>query len=104
MAIEPRYEVVSPEGSVPRNDTIPAPPVADLGQVRIGELWDWLFKGDEIFRIVEDELRMRFPSITFTPYDVFGDIHSPGESEVVTKIPERLETTGCHAVISAVGA
>lgn len=104
MTDEPVYEAVSPEG-LPTSDLIvPTDPVKDLGTVRIAEFWDWRFKGDQMFRIVEDELRNRYPGVEFVPYQVFGDTHSHAEEEIVRRLPELLREHGCDAVLSAVGA
>ena len=32
------------------------------------QLWDYLFRGDEIFPMIEGELARRYPGIHFVPY------------------------------------
>ncbi len=66
----------------------------------IGELWDDLFRGDEIFPMVEEELRRRFPGVKFVGYKAFGSTHGRDERAVIAELPERLRRYGVDAVIS----
>jgi hypothetical protein len=104
MDAEPIYAVVSPEGDPPTDMVTMAAPVSDLSEITIAEIWDYRFKGDQMFSVIEDELRLRYPGVQFVSYDVFGDTHSPEEEKVVESIPALLEAHGCRAAISAVGA
>ena len=70
----------------------------------VGELWDYLFRGEEIFPILREELAKRFPGIKFVTYDVFGNVHGPQQRELVADVPKLLKQHGCNAVISAIGA
>lgn len=101
---EAKFEVVWPLGrSV--YETIPlAKRAPDLQGKTICELWDWLFKGDEMFPIIREALSKRYPTIKFVDYSVFGCTHGPKEREVTAALPDLLRKHGCDAVISAVGA
>jgi hypothetical protein len=66
----------------------------------IGELWDDLFRGDEIFPMLEKELAARFPGVKFVPYRVFGSTHGADERNVIARLPESLRERGVDAVIS----
>ncbi|MDO8673716.1 MAG: hypothetical protein Q7O66_20080 [Dehalococcoidia bacterium] len=102
---EPVYQVVWPLGkSVIAPAVAPSPPIVDLNGKTIGELWDWLFKGPEIFAIVRQRLLERFPDVKFVDHSVFGNIHGSREAEVIAALPEMLRQHGCDAVIAAVGA
>jgi hypothetical protein len=58
------YEVVWPLAlSAAASAPLAARP-ADLRGKRIGELWDYLFKGEEIFPLVREALHARFPGVT----------------------------------------
>ncbi|MBI2863785.1 MAG: hypothetical protein HYX94_04405 [Chloroflexi bacterium] len=108
-AIEPGresvYEVVWPLGKSAAAPAVdPTPPIVDLNGKTVGELWDWLFKGPEIFSIVRQRLKERFPTVKFVDYSTFGNIHGSNEAEVIASLPEALRQHGCDAVISAVGA
>ena len=67
------------------------------------ELWDYLFRGDKIFQVLEKELKERYPGIKFVNYSEFGSTHGGEEKRTVAALPVRLKEKGCDAVISSVG-
>jgi len=69
----------------------------------ICELWDWVFRGDEIFAILETMLRDRYPGIKIVSYNEFGNIHGSEEGKFIAALPADLNRYGCDAVLSAVG-
>ena len=69
----------------------------------VGLLWDYVFRGDEIFTIIKDHLSIKYPGINFISYDNFGNIHDKDEAQVLAELPEKLKSYGCDAVISGVG-
>jgi hypothetical protein len=101
---EPVYDVVwplapsiAPPGSLaPRSD--------DLRGKTVGELWDYLFKGEEIFPLIREQLTARYPGIRFVEFEAFGSTHGRDEKELAATLPAILRQHGCDAVISAVGA
>jgi hypothetical protein len=97
------YEVVWPRS--PR--TVKINPVArrldTLRGKTIAQLWDYIFRGDEIFPILEEELSKRFPDTKFINYNVFGSTHGDNEREVVASIPAKLKQYRADAVISGMG-
>jgi len=44
-----------------------------LDGITIGELWDDLFRGDEIFPLLREELARRFPGLRFVDYRPAGN-------------------------------
>ena len=84
--------------------TVTARPVArrldTLAGKTIGQLWDDLFRGDEIFPILEEELARRFPGVRFVRYDTFGSTHGRHEQRVLAELPEMLRRHAVDAVIS----
>ena len=66
----------------------------------IAQLWDYLFRGDEIFPILERELSKRFPGVRFVNFDVFGSTHGDVEHQVLAQLPEKLKRHKVDAVIS----
>jgi hypothetical protein len=98
------YEVVSPIGDPPTSRVRSAGLVADLRTARIAELWDYRFRGDQMFVVIEEELRRRFPGIEFVGFETFGDTHSHREEQLVRELPQLLADNRCTAVISSVGA
>jgi hypothetical protein len=93
------YEVVwpgSPSGVAHR---VAAQRLSTLDGARIGFVWDYMFRGEEIFPAIEAALRDRFPSIEFVTYDVFGNIHGPDEHALVDALPDRLHQHRIDAVL-----
>jgi hypothetical protein len=101
---EPQYEVVWPLGRPAYENRPPNERVADLNHAVVGELWDYLFRGEEIFPILREQLKARYPGIRFVTYDVFGNVHGPKQRELVARVPELLREHRVDAVISAIGA
>lgn len=71
-----------------------------LRGMTIGELWDDLFRGDEIFPLLRQELARRFPGVRFVDYRVFGSTHGGDEHRTMAGLPEKLPGHGVNAVIS----
>ncbi|MBI2218672.1 MAG: hypothetical protein HYU51_15395 [Candidatus Rokubacteria bacterium] len=66
----------------------------------VAHLWDHLFRGDEIFPILEEELARRYPGVRFVDYRVFGSTHGGEEHRVIAELPARLREHRVDAVIS----
>ena len=100
---EPTYSVVwpsSPQGVqaqrlVDRLDS--------LDGKRIAFLWDYLFRGDELFPILEQELTTRFPDIEIVGYAEFGNTHGGDEAKIIDGLPAALEANRIDAVVSGMG-
>lgn len=98
---EPQYSVVRPVG---RWAAEPVFMDAARRVRHVGFVWDNVFRGDEIFRIAEEELRAQDPSLTFVPHQAFGDIHGRDAAYAVASLPSRLRAEEVDAVIVGVGA
>ena len=97
------YEVVWPRGNR-GTDIIPlAPRLSTLEGKTIGFLWNYLFRGDEIFPTLEKELTKRFPGIKCVSYEIFGSTHGDEEAKVLAALPAKLRQNRCDAVISGIG-
>jgi hypothetical protein len=94
------YRVVWPRGTRTVQAADVAPRLATLEGKTIGQLWDDLFRGDEIFPILEAELARRFPGVRFVRYDTFGSTHGRHEQRVLAELPEMLRRYEVDAVIS----
>jgi len=77
---------------------------ASLAGKRIAFLWDYLFRGDEIFAVVEAALRERYAGISFMDWREIGNIHGGDERAIVAALPARLKAAGVDAAIVAVAA
>ena len=47
----------------------------------IAQLWDFVFRGDEVYALLEEGLRARFPNIRWVSYKEFGNTHGGEERE-----------------------
>ncbi|MBI2907892.1 MAG: hypothetical protein HYX92_09575 [Chloroflexi bacterium] len=101
---EPVYEVAWPLGKLAYETVSLANPAADLSGKTVCELWDRLFRGDEMFQGVREALSRKYPGIKFVDSTNFGDTVGLKRQEVIAALPEKLRGLGCNAVISAVGA
>jgi hypothetical protein len=94
------FDVVWPRGSKTVSVTSLAPRLPTLDGAVVGELWDYMFRGDEIFPALREELRRRFPGIRFVEYSAFGATHGGEERDTIARLPERIAEHGVQAVIS----
>ena len=97
------YPVVWPRGE----QTVGVVPLAKrLGSLEgktVAQLWDYVFRGDEIFPILQDELKRRYPGIKFISFETFGNTHGEDEGEILKGLPAKLKSLGVDAVISGMG-
>jgi hypothetical protein len=66
----------------------------------VGFLWDYLFRGDEIFPIIAEELKATYPTVQIVDFDEFGSTHGDGEAELVAALPQILRDRGVDVVVS----
>ncbi|MBI2910363.1 MAG: hypothetical protein HYX92_22185 [Chloroflexi bacterium] len=100
---EPTYEVVWPLGKSIGEAVPLARRAPDLRGKTVCQVWDWLFRGDEVFPLIRELLLERFPDVKFVDYDVFGNTVGPKQREVVAALPDLLKKHRCDAVISGIG-
>ena len=67
------------------------------------QLWDYLFRGDEVFACLEDGLRDRFPGVRFISWREFGSIQGSDEKAILASLPRRFRELGVDAVICGMG-
>ena len=96
------YEVFWPGGTSAINPVSSAPR-ADLAGKRIGILWDYVFRGEEIFPVLEKSISERFEDVEFIGYDNFGSTFGGDEHAVLTALPRLLKDLKIDAVISGIG-
>lgn len=101
--IEPTYEVVWPKSSSGVQQARLADRLESLDGTRVGFVWDYLFRGDEIFPILERELTAQFPGLEVVGYDAFGNSHGGDESDFIDGLPEGLASRHIDAVVSGMG-
>jgi|APGre2960657404_1045060.scaffolds.fasta_scaffold302137_2 hypothetical protein len=97
-------EVVWPLGKKANPETDTVARVEDFSGKTIAAIWDYLFRGDEIFRIVTEKMAERFPGMKVVSYEVFGNNHGSRQHELIKQVPDKLRQHKVDAVISLVGA
>ena len=101
--METNFDVIWPKSA----RGVQSRPLADridtLNGKRVAFLWDYLFRGDEIFPVLQAELVERFPDVEIVDHDVFGNTHGGDEKEMVAALPNGLSSRHIDAVVSAMG-
>ena len=69
----------------------------------VAQLWDFVFRGDEVFAALEEGLKDRFPNIRWISYKEFGSTHGSDEREVVASLAEKFKELEVDAMISGMG-
>jgi hypothetical protein len=101
---EPCYDVVWPLGKSHWDRRDPNPGLGDLNDKTIAEVWDRVFRGEEIFPALRAALKKKYPRVRILEYDTFGDTHGVNQKQVLAELPQVLRERGVDAVISGVGA
>jgi hypothetical protein len=101
---EAGYDVVWPLGRSTVEHVVAEHRLPDPTGKTIGLVWDHVFRGDEIFRVVQDALGQSHPDLRFVDHAAFGDIHGQDDQAVLAALPDRLRAEGVDAVIVAVAA
>jgi len=80
-----------------------APRLESLHGRTVAQLWDYLFRGDEVFALLEEGLKARYPDVRFVSWRDLGNTHGKDEREVLARLPQRLRELGVDAAISGMG-
>lgn len=97
--MEPNYDVVWPKSPRGTQRHRAATRLTTLEGARIGFVWDYMFRGEEIFPVIAEALRQRHPGVEIVGYDTFGNIHGPHEHALVEALPGTLDEHGIDAVV-----
>ena len=98
-----RHDVVWPRGRKLVERRALAPRLPSLDGRRIAFLWNHVFRGDEIFPVVAQELTRRHPGLVVVGWEAFGSIYGAEERGTIDALPGRLRAERIDAVVSAVG-
>ena len=101
---EPRYDVLWPLSRKAVRLTPAAARMPDLNDKTVAELWDVIFRGEEIYPLVREQIKSLFPRVKFVPHTEFGNFHGAREHEIVATLPEKLRRHGADAAIVGIGA
>ena len=66
----------------------------------VAQIWDYLFKGDEVFELLEVGLKKQFPGIKFVSWRDLGSTHGGDEKDTLAALPQRFKELGVDAVVS----
>ena len=102
MANTEFYEVFWP-GGTSAVTMVSSAPRADLSGKRIGILWDYVFRGEEIFPVLEKSISERYENVEFIGYEKFGSTFGGDEHAVLNALPRLLKDLKIDAVISGIG-
>ena len=97
--MEPQFDVVWPKSPRGVQRHRAATRLTSLEGARIGFVWDFMFRGEEIFPVIARELTNRFPGLEVVGYDTFGNIHGPDEMALVAALPGTLDEHSIDAVV-----
>lgn len=101
--MQPTYDVVWPRSPRGVQRRLRAARLDGLVGKRIAFLWDYVFRGDELFPVLERELRARFAGLEVLGYETWGNLHGADEHERVGRLPDDLRHRGVDAVVSGMG-
>jgi len=101
--MEPTYDVVWPRSPRGVQQRRRASRLDTLTGKRVAFLWDYLFRGDELFPVLAEQLEARFAGIEIVDYVEFGNLHGADEKERVARLPDDLRSRGVDAVVSGMG-
>lgn len=100
---EPMYNVVWPRSPRGRQRQHAAERLDTLGGKTIAFLWDHLFRGDEIFPLIQAQIERDYPTAKVIGYDDFGNTHGSNEKQMIAGLAEALRSRSVDAVISGLG-
>ena len=84
------YHVVYPAGIQTTKEKNVAKSLPDLNGKVIGELWNWGFRGDETFPVIEEAIREKYPDykilLTFFSPSVHGSSEDEGAAGAAEEV------------------
>ncbi len=104
--MQAHYDVVWPLGRSRVEEVAASERLLDLSGKTIAFIWDYLFKGPEMFEIIKAQLSAAFPGVRYVDYQEFGNIHGSDAEEKanMSALPARLRAHRVDAAVLAVGA
>ena len=94
------YEAYWPRGGRQQKTRALAPRLDSLEGKTVAQLWDYLFKGDEVFELLEEGLKKKYPGVQFVSWRDFGSTHGGDEKDALAALPKRFKELRVDAVIS----
>ena len=100
---EQTYSALWPRGAKTVEIAPLAPRLETLEGKTVAFLSDYLFRGDQIFPILEAELSSAYPDMKFVVFKTFGSTHGHEEGQILANLPETLAEHKVDAIISGMG-
>ncbi len=97
------YDVVWPRSPRGIQQRRRADRLDTLDGKRVAFLWDYLFRGDELFPVLATELTRRYRAVEIIDFAEFGNLHGSDEKERVGRLGDDLRDRGVDAVVSGMG-
>lgn len=97
------YRVVWPRSARTVTAKPLAPRLTSLEGKTIGFVWDFLFRGDEIWPLLKEELSARYKGLRFVDHDTFGSTHGEDEHQVLSSMPAAIARLKVDAIVSGMG-
>ena len=97
------YEVYWPRAPRERRNQPLARRLDTLEGKTVAQLWDYMFKGDQVFALLEEGLKAKYPGIRFVNWRELGNTHGSDERAVIAALPQKFKELGVDAAISGMG-
>jgi hypothetical protein len=81
----------------------PPPRPETLDGKTVAFLWDDLFRGDEVFALLQEGLKAKYPEVRFIGHETFGSTHGSDEARILAELPANLKSMQVDAIISGMG-
>jgi hypothetical protein len=94
------YEALWPRGERQQRTRPLTKRLDTLDGKTIAQIWDFLFKGDQVFALLEEGLKKRYPNVKFVSWREFGSSHGGEEKEALAALPAKFKELGVDVVIS----
>ena len=79
------YKVVWPRGKKRTEVVNLAKRLSGLENKTICTLWDWLFRGDKILDLLNEDLTKQYPGLKFIDHSKFGSLHGGDEGKTLAQ-------------------
>ena len=86
------YEAYWPRAARQQRTRALAPRLETLEGKTVAQIWDYLFKGDQVFELLEAGLKARYPGVRFVSWREFGSTHG-GEEKEANFAPDQRRVT-----------
>ena len=64
----------------------------------IAQVWDMVFRGDEVFEYLEEGIKARYPDVKFVSWKDFGSTHGSDERAIVAALPQKFKEAGIQGL------